>query len=251
MRLLVGHREEAVGAVGRGAVVDADGVAVGCLAVVALEAGGGRVAERLGYGVGGEGEELVGVVALLELQALGVGAALGVVFHERSGIELPVGHGADDVDVGVDQRLFDGEAEAYPHVFGFGARVVAVPDVDLVAAEEVGLGDVVLGGAVLVGLEECEVFSAVFGDAQHVVHGCADVAAVEVAEGVAAMEDVGLTEAEGEALAVVAAELEPAAVVEARPFCWASTLTYCGMRLRLCEPTVTSSSWRRSMSMPS
>lgn len=205
--------QQAVGAVGGAAVVEVDGVAVGGLAVVAFEARG------RGLGVcrrpRGQGEELVGVVALLEQQALGVGAPLGVVLHERQRVETPVGEGADDVDVGVEEGLLHGQAEVDPHVVGLGARVVAVPYVDLVAAEEGGLGDEMLGGAVLVGAQQGEELAAVFGDAQHVVHGCAQVAAVEVAEGVAAVEDVALAVAVGEGWAVVAAELEPAAAVVA------------------------------------
>ena len=203
--------DEAVGAVGGAAVVDENGVAVGGLAVVALNARGGRGA-RVGRPLY---QQLVGVVALLEEQALGVGAVLRVVFHAAEAVEPPIGEGADDVDGAVEHGLRHRQAEVDPHVVGLEARVVAVPDVDFHAAVEGGGGDVVLGRAVFLGAQNGEGLAAVVLDADDVVHGGAEVATVEVAEVVASVEDVLLSVAVGEAMIVVAAEGELAEVVEA------------------------------------
>ena len=86
------HYQPIVGVVGA-AVVDVGGVGVGSAVVVAFDGGGHPLAVAEG-----SVDELIGVVALLEFEAFGVGFVFGVPFHLALFIEPPLGEGAHDIN---------------------------------------------------------------------------------------------------------------------------------------------------------
>ena len=100
---LAEHYEAVVVVVGA-AVVDVGGVGVGGGGVVALDGGGEAFAVAEG-----PVDELVGVVALLEFEALDVGAVVGVPLHAALLVEAPVGECADDIDAAAEVGALHGE----------------------------------------------------------------------------------------------------------------------------------------------